>query len=101
MAHKNTKKIVECLNNFDFHKVHKVMKNLNWKWGFGDAPCHVPSKRELKEKASELLFQCLECSKSHKKDYRMSTGGFEVNCYYNNGEIDFELNFVLTYWETF
>lgn len=100
MAHENEKRLVECLNEFDFDKVHKVMKFLNWKWA-REAPCHVPSASELKETASKLLFECLEYSEIHKEDWTVSTGGFEANSYFEDGNIiDFGLKFIVSEYNT-
>jgi hypothetical protein len=48
MAYENEKRLVECLNEFDFKRVHKVMKFLRWKWA-RKIPSRVPSISELKE----------------------------------------------------
>lgn len=99
MAHENEKRLVECLNEFDFKRVNKVMKFLKWKWA-KKIPCHVPSISELKEEASRQLFECLEYSETHKEGWIVSSGGFEACSYYENGNIDFSLKFVLTEYTT-
>lgn len=99
MAHENEKRLVECLNEFEFKRVHRVMKFLKWKWA-RKIPCHVPSISELKEEASRQLFECLEHSETHKEDWLVSSGGFETHSYYENGNIDFCLKFVLTEYTT-
>lgn len=101
MAHENEKKLIECLNEFEFDKVHKVMKFLNWKWASKDTPCHIPSQYELRESASKLLFECLEYSETNKEDWTVSTGGFEANSYFEDGNIiDFSLKFIISEYNT-
>lgn len=101
MAHESTKKLVECLNCFDFKRVQTVMEKLDWKWaGDNGAPYYIPDETDLREAASRLLFECLEYSETHKKGWIVSSGGFEACSYYENGNIDFSLKFVLTEYTT-
>lgn len=102
MAHKNTRKIFECLNNFDFKRVLKTMKKLKWKWASVPYP-HIPKEVDLREQATELLLECLEHTEEKKEDWATGTGGFEANSYYDKdtGDIDFSLKFVVSDWDTF
>lgn len=100
MAHENEKRLVKCLNEFEFEKVHKVMNVLDWKWA-KKIPTHIPSVSELKEEASRQLFECLEYSEIHKEDWSVSSGGFEAHSYYEDGNIvDFSLKFIITEYTT-
>ena len=87
------KNLMFCLVYYDFERVHKVMETLNWTWASSDG---VPSVEELKEQAVDLLIKCFQQSEKNKKDCLVATGGFEACSYYKeDGEIDFELKFVI------
>ena len=62
--------IEELINNFDFVKVQKIMKFLNWTWFPRN---DVPSLDELKKEANSLLKEAMNQSYCD-----ISTGGFEV-----------------------
>lgn len=87
------KNLMLCLVYYDFERVHKAMEALNWKWSSADG---VPSIDELKEQAVDLLIRCFQHSEKNKEDWIAATGGFEASSYYKeDGEIDFELKFVI------
>lgn len=102
MAHKNTRKIFECINNFDFEKVLKTMNTLKWEWA-SPYPPHIPKEVELREQATELLLECLEHAEEKKEDWAIGTGGFEASSYYDKdtGDIELSLKFVVSDWDTF
>lgn len=81
--------IDEVMDWFDFDKVHKAMKALEWKW----AGClnGVPEVPELRKKARELLKYCLEAP----KDTYTGTGGFVAE---KRGDLLF-LRFEVSSWE--
>lgn len=62
------KMIESVLDNFDFVKVHKAMKAVNWTWAHCDG---VPSIRALMVKAEFLLSEVLANEEMHS----ISTGG--------------------------
>ena len=52
-----TPAVKEVIENFDFEKVHEVMKMLNWKWG-GDNPGElptIPTVEKMKEAVKDLF----------------------------------------------
>lgn len=73
-------KVDEILLEFDFEKVHTVMKSLNWEWAYWvgrDCEEHlqgVPDEYALRRAAQKMLVDAVE------KGFG-STGGFEVLCY--------------------
>ena len=90
---KSEKNLMLCLVYYDFERVHKAMEALNWKWS---SPNGVPSIDELKEQAVDLLIRCFQHSEKNKEDWFVASGGFEASSYYKeDGEIDFELKFVI------
>lgn len=92
--------IDEIMDNFNFHKVHKVMKCLNWKWTFSENG--VPEIYELKEEARRLLNECLYSIIKHGEDsWSIATGGFRVHATnYKDAEVgddDFHIGLSLSF----
>jgi hypothetical protein len=92
------------MDNFDFHKVHKVMKMLNWRWAFSENG--VPEEYELRKHAREDLNRVLAAVMSGYDEYQTSCGGFEAYAKRwpaeKEGEtpcIQLMLKFVLTDWD--
>lgn len=78
-------KVDQILLHFDFEKVQKVMKTLNWTWycwtdELDNSHCgEVPSLFALRQTAYKLLLEAVENEES------TGIGGFEVQCYvYDN-----------------
>lgn len=63
----STEIIDEILDEFDFEKVHRTMKALDWTWYGSDG---VPSIGDLRRQARELLQELLK----HNR-YCVGTGG--------------------------
>ena len=93
-------KVDEILEEFDFAKVHKVMKSLDWCWGFwDDRDCYkhldeVPDEYALRKVARKLLIDAVEHGHG-------GTGGFETTAYVyscnpDNEPDDFEHQVCLT-----
>lgn len=69
------KQIDEIMDSFEFDRVLKIMKALQWMWGFGESE-HYPDEWELRKSARERL---REAAKNHGSS---ETGGFLARCYY-------------------
>lgn len=65
------KQIEKIMDEFDFIRVHRCMKAMNWTW----VDKGVPSIEHLKECARDLLKECKK-----KRGYAVATGGFIVSC---------------------
>lgn len=100
--------IDQIMDNFDFHKVRKVMKFLNWRWALTESG--VPEVYELKEEARRLLNECLYSMIQHGEDnWNISTGGFRVRATnYKDTEIEddefhigLSLSFELEDWDAY
>ena len=63
--------IQKIMNNFDFEKVHNIMKFLNWTWFPQNT---IPTIDKLKQETESLLIQI----STHPEYKNISTGGFEV-----------------------
>lgn len=93
--------IAECIENFDWARIEKVMKHLNWQWYFstGENGCHVPSIDEMQQKVTEQFMDCYhKLDNDQEQSYTISCGGFEV-CVYKDDECS--LKFVCSEWNTF
>lgn len=92
--------IQEILDEFDWVRVIKTMKALEWRWvGVDGFPCLY----DLQVKARGLLSEAAKAVlRSPKKKYRymVGTGGFEVVAqkFKDTDKIYLELKFVVTTW---
>ena len=90
----------DIINNFDFQKVHDVMKYLNWTW----YPKGIPTVDNIifgaREKIESVIKVCLLEAKPDE-EYFVSSGGLKATAIKNEyGQITFlQLEFVLTSWE--
>ncbi len=76
------KHIKYIIDNFDFNKVHIIMKSLNWSWAIlGD----IPSEENLKKEATRLLSDIYDS----KNTISISTGGFKASTYNDHLELEF------------
>lgn len=86
-------RIKEIISNFDFQRVHDVMKHLKWKWAFINTESGIPSVGDLMIVSQSLLERVSE----NKDDYYfIGTGGLIAEKIGN----DFRLSFVLEDWRT-
>ena len=110
MQYNKTKQelVNEVLDNFDFNKVHQVMKALDWKWfNFEDSTYELPSIRQLINKAEKYLGMALaglEKSSYAEHSYMVGSGGFEAWAKRYPAGLDkpdvlLILNFNLASWE--
>ena len=90
----------DIINNFDFQKVHVVMKSLHWTW----YPKGVPTVDDIifsaRERIESVIKVCLLEAKPDE-EYFVSSGGLKATAIKNEyGQITFlQLEFVLTSWE--
>ena len=87
--------IEKIIENFDFEKVQKIMKHLNWiYWDSKD----TPSIERLKETAiSNLEICCNALNKKRKKRAVCCACGFVATARkYKDGELCLELSFQIT-----
>ena len=85
------KLIDDIMDSFDFAKVHRVMKFLNWTWA-GDL--EPPDEFELRRYARKLLKESLD------KQVSITTAGFKVT-YRGRDDIDhiyLDLTFYVDDW---
>lgn len=94
MKNKLDKAFNIMLNEFDFEKVHKVMKFLNWQW----AECGTaPSVVKMKDFVKKLYIDCIkECFVRNTNSMTISVGGFEFHIEKTeDNDVFMNLNFIL------
>jgi hypothetical protein len=71
------KMIIECLKDFDFEKVHRVMAYLGWRWPQDDGEMKVPSVAQI---VIEAMWQLREVAKYYGdgKRHSVSSGGLKA-----------------------
>jgi hypothetical protein len=97
---RHQKMMFDILNNFDFPKVHVVMKSLHWTW----YPKGVPTVDDIifsaRERIESVIKACLLEAKPDET-YFVSSGGLKATAIKNDyGQIEFlQLEFVVTSWD--
>ena len=90
----------DIINNFDFEKVHRTMKYLNWVWH----PKGIPTVNHLiygaRERIESVIKNCL-LNANPNEEYISSSGGLKATAIKDDyGQITFlQLEFVLTSWD--
>lgn len=85
--------ISEIINDFDFDKVEKVMKFLNWHYYTG----RVPTVYELIKVSTELLHDAFDGLCLHDtRTYSVKSGGFEASMRKVENGVEEGLSFILT-----
>ena len=100
---KEQKLVDDVIENFNFNRCHRVMKHLNWGWGFPNT--EVPSIEKLKKSALNRIESAIEDLKTDVKRnpsplYSSSSGGLCATVYrdrYKN-VVSIKLEFILTEW---
>lgn len=92
-------KIDYIMDNFDFNKVEKTMRALDWKWCGAESDDSIPIQSDLRKQARRLLKQA-SAKVVSEDDFRycVSTGGFRAIKYYDG---NISLEFIVTEWETY
>ena len=90
MTPEQQKWLDEIMDHFDFGKVARAMKLLEWYWGMG-ASRHIPDQSELRTEARRMLRVAIDRKTS------ICTGGFYASCSTDG----LCLKFILHDWEAF
>jgi len=89
--------IDEVMDEFDFGKVAKAMKSLNWVWATVDFT--VPEEGTLRQQARKLLGLAYDGAiEFNVSPYTTGTGGFEAT--YSKEYDNLGLKFIVASWET-
>lgn len=107
MQNKNVEKIIEILNNFDFSRVVKTMKALDWTWNDKDLGNYFPSELEMRKLVTDQLTELVKIiesttRKQREKFYCMACGGFNTIVYFDaENNPQFKVYFSAEEWETY
>ena len=104
MARRHSDMINEVIAHFDFERVNKVMKALNWSWAGTKG---VPTISELKESAEQRLQDAIDQvlspnnTEHHEVGWISSTGGFKSTAWKNEDNTLFRilLEFIVSDWD--
>ena len=95
--------IDNIMDNFDFNKVAKCMKALNWHWHDVDGSVAVPEEHHIRQSARKIMNDVKEVC--HHPTFITGTGGFYVQSWYapespNKNKLEsIELSFVVETWD--
>lgn len=92
--------INDIVENFNWEKVHKTMKALDWTWY--DSGGETPTIGALFRCATGLLHDAYDGAERFKADYRTGTGGFYARALVDDNTkeiIELRLWFEVASWE--
>jgi hypothetical protein len=89
--------IMDCLDEFDFDKVHKVMFFLNWRY----SDCNdVPTVEYLRKKTRKYLIETAKEAIQRKGEFICGTGGFRYEAkFYENDYLWIRMAFIIEDWD--
>lgn len=90
--------IMDCLDEFDFDRVHRVMTFLDWK--YADSK-EVPDIQTLRKKARKYLQEVMgQALNSEGGEYIIGTGGFRYEAkLYPDNFVWLRMSFILEEWD--
>ena len=91
----------EILDNFDFKKVRKTMKKLDWTWvNINTNEPYYPTTDQLRSEAKRLLNDTV-IALQQMNDYTIGTGGLEVRGSRFGDKLYLKLSFVVEAWDNY
>jgi len=88
--------IMDCLDEFDFERVHKVMTFLDWAGADGGVPDVLALRRNCRKYLQEVVRGALE----HNGFYITATGGFRYEAkLYEDGFLWLRMSFSIEDWD--
>ena len=119
-------RINEIMDNFNFAKIEKVMKSLDWGWAgltndmddleTDSTDCFIPKERQLRKAARNIMADMIKHMPDEATHWSSSTGGFKAEITIEDysedgdGEVppdDFEhrvsltLSFIVDEWDSY
>ena len=97
LTDKHYETIMDCLDEFDFDRVHKVMMHLNWTY----SDCKdVPTVEYLRKNARKYLMEVAKQVLETKSEYITGTGGFRYEAkLYEDGYLWLRMAFEIEDWD--
>lgn len=97
LTDKHYETIMDCLDEFDFDRVHMVMMHLNWTYSDDK---DVPTVETLRKNARRYLKVVAEEALNSKSTYITSTGGFRYEAkLYENDYLWLRMAFEIESWD--
>lgn len=97
LTDKHYETIMDCLDEFDFYRVHKVMTFLDWKYSDDK---NVPTIETLRKNARKYLVDVVKEALERKTEYITSTGGFRYEAkHYENDYLWLRVAFEIESWD--
>ena len=97
LTDKHYETIMDCLDEFDFDRVHKVMTFLDWK--YSDST-EVPSVEYLRKNARKYLMAVAKEALETKSEYITGTGGFRYEAkLYEDDYLWLRMAFEIADWD--
>ena len=97
LTDKHYETIMDCLDEFDFDRVHKVMTFLDWK--YSDST-EVPSVEYLRKNARKYLMAVAKEALETKSENICATGGFRYEAkLYEDGYLSLRMAFEIADWD--
>ena len=92
--------IMDCLDEFDFERVHKVMNFLNWTWSsIEGVPDTLALRRNCRTYLQEVIRGALE-RKNEGGEFIMASGGFRYEAkLYPNDFLWLRMSFDIADWD--
>ena len=99
LTDKHYETIMDCLDEFDFDRVHKVMMHLNWTYSDDkDVPTVETLRKNARKYLREVVTQVLMSTGSDT--FITSTGGFRYEAkLYENGDLWLRMAFEIESWD--
>lgn len=94
--------IDKIIDWFDFERVHRVMTELDWRWGLPGSS-EVPELPELRQAARRLMNEAVQgMEQANSKQFTIETGGFRVQVQQDEEDkIFIRLAFELANWDNY
>jgi hypothetical protein len=97
LTEKHYETIMDCLDEFDFDRVHKVMMHLNWTYSDDK---DVPTIEHLRKNARRYLILVATEALKTKSEYITGTGGFRYEAkLYEDGYLWLRMAFEIEDWD--
>ena len=97
LTDKHYETIMDCLDEFDFDRVHKVMMHLNWTYSDDK---DVPTVEYLRKQARGYLIRVATEALEKNTEYITGTGGFRYEAkLYEDGYLWLRMAFEIERWD--
>jgi hypothetical protein len=97
LTDKHYETIMDCLDEFDFYRVHKIMTFLDWKYSDDK---NVPTIETLRKNARKYLMEATKEALQKDCEFVCGTGGFRYEAkLYEHGYLWLRMAFEIESWD--